>query len=67
MPVNTIGSQGVHDIGNGKSLWTGIFTSFRPAWKLLFNVDMANKPGYEEQQTMEFAAKFLSRSSIQGP
>ena len=37
------------DIGGGKSLWQGIYTSVRPAWKIFFNVDMANKPAYEEQ------------------
>ena len=37
------------DIGGGKSLWTGVFTSVRPAWSIFFNVDMANKPAYEEQ------------------
>ncbi len=49
----------MHDIGGGKSLWTGIFSSVRPAWKLFFNVDMANKPGYEAQPMLNFVAKFL--------
>ena len=38
-------TKGVFDIGGGKSLWTGVYTSVRPAWKIFFNVDMANKPG----------------------
>ena len=48
------------DIGGGKSLWQGVYTSVRPAWKIFFNVDMANKPAYEEQWILHFAAKFFN-------
>ncbi len=49
----------VEEIGGGKSLWVGTFSSFRPAWKLFLNVDMANKPAYEENSVMGFCLKVL--------
>ena len=49
---------------SGKALWTGTFSSFRPAWSLLLNVDMANKPGYEQGSVLAFCDKFLN--SIRG-
>ena len=48
------------DIGGGKSLWLGTFKSVRTGWKLHLNVDMANKPGYEEQSVLEFASKLAN-------
>ena len=44
----------VVDIGNGKAMWKGIFLSVRPGWKPFVNVDMANKPGYNESSVEEF-------------
>ena len=48
------------DIGGGKSLWLGTFKSVRTGWKLHLNVDMANKPGYEEQTVLDFITKVLN-------
>ncbi len=49
----------VLDIGGGKTLWQGRFASFLPAWKLFVNVDMANKPAYEEDSVISFCYKVL--------
>ena len=38
----------VQELANGKSLWIGTFQSVRVGWKIRLNVDMANKPAYEE-------------------
>ena len=38
----------VKELANGKSLWIGTFLSVRVGWKVRLNVDMANKPAYEE-------------------
>ncbi|TRY67145.1 hypothetical protein TCAL_02956 [Tigriopus californicus] len=50
----------VAEIGGGKVLWTGVFPTFRPAWKFFLNVDMVNKPGYEQTDTLEFILKSLN-------
>ncbi len=55
----------VYEIGGGKSLWIGAFTSFRPAWKPSLNVDMANKPGYEEDSVTGFCLKVLNERARQ--
>ena len=38
----------VQELANGKSLWIGTFQSVRVGWTIRLNVDMANKPAYEE-------------------
>jgi hypothetical protein len=45
--VNSIPGR-VQELANGKSLWIGTFQSVRVGWKIRLNVDMANKPAYEE-------------------
>lgn len=40
-------------------MWTGIFSSFRPGWKPFMVVDLANKPAYAEQETIEYVAQQL--------
>jgi hypothetical protein len=35
-------------LSNGKALWQGTFQSARIGWKLVINVDVANKPAYKE-------------------
>ena len=46
-PMGNIGDK-------GKVLWQGIFSSFRPAWKPFIVADLANKPAYEEMETIKF-------------
>jgi hypothetical protein len=38
----------VQELANGKSLWSGTFQSVRVGWTIRLNVDMANRPAYEE-------------------
>ncbi len=38
----------VQELANGKSLWIGTFQSVRVGWTIRLNVDMANRPAYEE-------------------
>ena len=56
----TPGAGSVIDIGEGKSLWLGTFKSVRTGWKIHYNVDMANKVGYEEQDVVTFICKYIN-------
>lgn len=56
---------GVTELGGGKALWTGLFASFRPAWKPFLNVDMANKPGYSQASVMDFLLKQNERLNLE--
>ncbi len=50
-------------LADGMSLWTGTFASMRPGWKPFLNVDMASKPGYKEQATLDFLCRALRKRS----
>ena len=56
----TPGAGNVIDIGEGKSLWLGTFKSVRTGWKIHYNVDMANKVGYEEQDVITFICTYIN-------
>ncbi len=49
------------DVSLGMSLWQGSFASVRPGWKPFLNVDVANKPGYKKQPTLEFLCEVFNK------
>lgn len=59
-------ANGVIDLGGGKSLWVGTFQSVRLGWKPMLNIDMANKPAYEQSPITNFVKTILA-PPVRGP
>ena len=53
----------VLDIGKGKSIWVGTFQSVRMGWRPYLNVDMANRPAYNQQPLLDFLLAVLDRGN----
>ena len=53
----------VIDMGNGKSIWVGTFQSVRMGWQPYLNVDVANRPAYNQQPLLDFLLAVLGRGN----
>ncbi|XP_077510193.1 protein argonaute-2-like [Amblyomma americanum] len=52
-----------NDLGGGREVWFGYYTSVRPAqWKPMLNVDMSATTFYESLPLVDFMCRFLSDS-----
>ncbi|XP_077491688.1 protein argonaute-2-like [Amblyomma americanum] len=52
-----------NDLGGGREVWFGYYTSVRPAqWKPMLNVDMSATAFYESLPLVDFMCRFLSDS-----
>ena len=53
----------VQELANGKSLWIGTFLSVRIGWTIRLNLDVANRPAYEEGTVWHTRERLGSESS----
>ncbi|XP_077504677.1 uncharacterized protein LOC144114667 [Amblyomma americanum] len=57
------GPNEYNDLGGGREVWFGYYTSVRPAqWKPMLNVDMSATTFYESLPLVDFMCRFLSDS-----